>query len=76
MGGIAFWLVGYSLAFGRGNHIFGFTFWASSGMADVQFAHWCLQFVFAITSTAIVSGSMAERCALSAYVIYSVMITG
>ena len=37
---------------------------------------WCLQFSFCATASTIVSGSLAERTRLSAYVFFSVLMTG
>lgn len=76
LGGIAFWLVGYPIAFGTGNGWIGTTYWASAALPDLALAHWCFQFVFAATSATIVSGSVAERCSFNAYFIYSIMLTG
>ncbi|XP_063591949.1 putative ammonium transporter 1 [Penaeus indicus] len=75
IGGISYWLVGYALAFGEGNMFCGTVYWASVGVPDERLAFWFFQFVFAATCATIVSGSMAERCAFSAYFIYSIILT-
>lgn len=76
IGGLAYWLVGYPLAFGKGNSFCGASYWASAGLPDQSLAFWFFQFVFAATAATIVSGSMAERCAFNAYLIYSIVLTG
>ncbi|MCH8950486.1 MAG: ammonium transporter, partial [Chloroflexi bacterium] len=78
VGAIAFWAVGWGLAYGLsgdasngfvGNgHFFlvGFDDWPS----------WIFQFAFASVAATIVSGAMAERTKFRAYLFYSVFITG
>ncbi|XP_069178769.1 putative ammonium transporter 1 [Procambarus clarkii] len=75
IGGISYWLVGFPLAFGEGNSFCGTAYWASYGLADERLAFWFFQFVFAATAATIVSGSMAERCAFNAYLIYSLVLS-
>ena len=79
---IAYWFIGYAMAFGPGpagsddsSNIFagvsgswGF-FLTSVERSD--YGDWFLQWVFAASSTSIVSGAVAERCRVDAYLIYT-----
>ena len=76
VGGVAYWLVGYALAFGGGNPFCGVKYWAHMDMPANLLAHWFFHFVFAATAATIVSGAMAERCDFVAYLVYSFVITG
>ena len=76
IGACAYWIIGYSLAFGGGNGFAGDTMWASHNMEDSNYPHWFFHFVFAATAATIVSGAMAERCEFIAYITYSSVITG
>ena len=74
IGALAYWVVGYSLAFGEeGNLFIG---WVSTCLEQDKLATWFFQFAFAATSATIVSGAMAERCGLLAYIVYSLVLTG
>ena len=78
------WLLGYGFAYGdTGGNFIGTTqfelvddtFTATEGdkLENLNFHTWFFQWAFAATAT--VSGSVAERCALPAYFIYSAVIT-
>jgi Amt family ammonium transporter len=76
IGGAAFWLIGYGLAFGHGNSFIGMSYFASYGLPEVEYIHWLFEFVHAATAATLVSGSMAERTNFIAYLVYSFVITG
>jgi Amt family ammonium transporter len=84
LGGFFWYLFGYGVALGEGGYFFGqtasgyaihdpdwFPSYASEGN---NWALWFFQFTFAATSVTIVSGAVAERCQLFAYLIYSIML--
>lgn len=84
--GLAFWLVGYNLAYAipEGGFIGTFIPWSDASTIDTGYSDgsdWFFQMVFCATTCSIVSGTMAERikiwpfflfCALLAGVIYPI----
>eukprot|EP00752_Nemacystus_decipiens_P012426 g11008.t1 len=83
IGALVWWLLGHGVAFGNGRDFIGEDQMAFSpqlnpdriGEIALEYARWMLQWAFAATSTTIVSGALAERVALHAYLIYAVVIT-
>jgi Amt family ammonium transporter len=80
IGSIGFWLVGYAFAFGDVKQFIGGSpdYFASSGfekLPEDNYLLWIFHFSFASTSASIVSGSLAERCQLNSYIIYSFLQT-
>ena len=77
-GGLAYWIFGFGLSFGDNSNAFcGFGYF----LTDVDekdmgvFARYFFQLSFATTATTIVSGAMAERICLKAYIVYSFVNT-
>ncbi|KAJ8304978.1 LOW QUALITY PROTEIN: hypothetical protein KUTeg_018561 [Tegillarca granosa] len=81
-GGLTYWMVGYGLSFGDAqpysNPFCGWgSFFVTASEDDLGwvYAQFFFQASFATTATTIVSGSMAERTKLEAYIIFSMLNT-
>jgi len=80
---IAFYFVGYAFAFGGdpeetsfiGNTNF-FLMRFHDDKTGLLHAQWLFQFAFAATAATIVAGTLAERCQMKAYLMYSMVLTG
>lgn len=83
IGILAFFLVGYALAYGAaGNDVFGWGSFALSGadLFDISgglstATDFFFQAVFAATAVTIASGAMAERTKFSTYLVFSLVTT-
>eukprot|EP00058_Branchiostoma_floridae_P020957 XP_002606447.1 hypothetical protein BRAFLDRAFT_67699 [Branchiostoma floridae] len=78
-GGLTYWLVGYGMGFGSepgSNSVVGVGYYfldASEKDMGFLFSSFFFQLAFATTSATIVSGAMAERATLEAYVVFSLV---
>ena len=78
IGAIAYWSIGWGLAYGPGGNGFagGSQFFSTGSMTASDYPSWFFQFVFAAAAATIVSGSIAERVQFTSYFVYSILITG
>lgn len=70
VGAIIYWAVGWAIMYGGLKEVF------LNGADSSTFRDWMFQVVFAATAATIVSGSMAGRTKFTAYLVYSLFISG
>jgi len=82
-GALSFWAVGYAFAYGDYSDgtetsvtFVGTEKFFLDGLSSSETAFWLFQFAFAATSATIVAGTLAERCQMIGYIIYSSVLTG
>ena len=77
VGGVMYWVCGWALAHGSGGTAFsgGGNFFTKNLPAEM-YPIFFFDYMFASTAITIVSGSIAERCPILAYMVYSVVISG
>lgn len=77
---LGFWSVGYAFAYGGMDYndptktFIGTENFFLMGVDDLMF--WLFQFAFAASTATIVAGTLAERCQMTAYLCYSLTLTG
>ena len=85
IGFLAFWAVGFGLAFGGGNKVLGTDYFFLSGQGDLTSTFtlnlttatfFFFQAVFAATAVTIASGAWAERTKFVSYLVFSAFATG
>ncbi|EJK44947.1 hypothetical protein THAOC_36477 [Thalassiosira oceanica] len=76
---LGFYTVGYAFAFGGSfDDEYGKSFIGSENfflMGVENDSFWLFQFAFCATSATIVAGTLAERCQMTAYLAYSIMLS-
>jgi len=86
IGGIAYWAIGYAIAFGGDGKFIGGKEYFFGNCLDYDpkciadgygssYHEWFFQFAFAATAATIVSGAVAERCSILMYIVYSIFLT-
>jgi Amt family ammonium transporter len=74
VGGVVWYLLGYAFAFGPSNGFIGSDWSHLTGCGN--YAHWFFQWSFASTAVTIISGAIAERCKIHAYLLLSALMLG
>ena len=77
VGGLMYWCCGWALAHGSGGNGFaGCSNFFGKGLESTTYPKFFFDYMFASTAITIVSGSIAERCPIVAYMVYSIIISG
>ena len=76
IGCLFYLLFGYALAFGDGNSFCGTRYFALVDLPYEKMGHCFFQYTFAATAITIVSSPVHERCSMTAYFAYTILISG
>lgn len=76
--GMAYFVFGYMISYSEGNSFLGLDldYLAFLHLVNTKAAHWIFSFALSATSASIVSGAMAERTEMKAFLIYSAVMSG
>jgi len=77
-GALGFWSIGFANAYGTGGRFIGTSterFFLNDYSGGAEYIDFFFQFTFAATAATIVAGTVAERCKMQAYLLYSVFLT-
>jgi ammonium transporter, Amt family len=80
---LAYYVVGFALAYGDNNKSYGHNtfvgtqnFFSTGRHEDFSFGFYFFQYAFSASSVTIVAGTLAERCRMFAYLMYSFYLPG
>lgn len=77
IGVLMFFACGYAFAYGDNSNFFlGYEYFFLAHLPDSRYVDFFFQFVFANTSVTIISGALAERTNIWAYVAFSCLMLG
>ena len=72
---LSFYAIGYTAETGGFGGVLGTTNLASTPVEDIDYSRWLLGFAYAGTACTIASGSLASRCVLESYGIFTFMFS-